>query len=248
MKIIGIIPARYQSERLPGKPLVDLAGKTMIARTYERVSEVKLFDEVVVATDDKRIYNEIVSIGGKALMTSSEHRSGTDRCAEAMRQLAYCPDQLIVVNIQGDEPFVLAEQIEELIHCFDNNEIDIATLIKEVDVADDLQNANVVKVVKTDGNRALYFSRFPVPFKRDVSGEAVVYYRHIGMYAYKGDVLDRIVKLPVSSLEKAEMLEQLRWLQAGYTIYTYITHYKTAFGIDTQEDVQKAVQYLRNHH
>jgi 3-deoxy-manno-octulosonate cytidylyltransferase (CMP-KDO synthetase) len=248
MRIIGIIPARYQSERFPGKPLIDLAGKTMIARTYEQASKVKSFSEIVVATDDQDIYDEVVSFCGKVVMTSSNHCSGTDRCADVMKQLGYNSRDVVVVNIQGDEPFILPEQIEELIHCFDNNEIGIATLIKEVDSEDDLLNSNIVKVVKTDFCNALYFSRFPIPFKRNTSMENIVHYRHIGMYAYRGDILNRIVDLPVSSLERAESLEQLRWLQAGYTIYTHITQYESAFGIDTPDDVKKAIQYIQHHH
>ena len=247
MDIIGIIPARYQSERLPGKPLIDLAGKTMIARTYEQVSKVAAFTELVVATDDDRIYNEVISFSGKVVMTNPNHCSGTDRCADALQQLGYEPKNVIVVNIQGDEPFVLPEQIEELIHCFDNNEIEIATLIKEIEAENDLHDPNVVKVVKKDDNDALYFSRFAIPYKRNTSINDIIYYRHIGMYAFRGNVLNRIVKLPVSSLERAESLEQLRWLQAGYNIHTYTTHYETAFGIDTQEDVNKAIQYIQNH-
>ena len=248
MDIIGIIPARYQSERLPGKPLIDLAGKSMIVRTYEQVSKINAFSELIVATDDSRIFNEVVSFGGKAVMTNLNHCSGTDRCADALQQLGYEPKHAIVVNIQGDEPFILPEQIEELIHCFNNKEIEIATLIKEIESENDLQDPNVVKVVKTDNNNALYFSRFSIPYKRNTSINDITYYRHIGMYAYRGDVLNRIVKLPVSSLERAESLEQLRWLQAGYHIHTHITKYETAFGIDTQNDVIKAIQYIQNHH
>ena len=248
MRIIGIIPARYQSERLPGKPLIDLLGKTMIARTYEQVSKVKSFSEIVVATDDQRIYDEVVSFDGKVIMTSSDHCSGTDRCADAIKQLGYNTGDFIVVNIQGDEPFILPEQIEELVHCFDNNEIGIATLIKKIESEDDLLNSNVVKVVKTNFDNALYFSRFPIPFKRNTSIGNVVHYRHIGMYAYRGDILNQIVKLPVSSLEKAESLEQLRWLQAGYSIHTHVSQYEHAFGIDTQDDVQKAIQYIQGYH
>ncbi len=248
MRIIGIIPARYQSERLPGKPLIDLAGKTMIARTYEQASKVKSFSEIVIATDDHRIYDEVISFGGKVVMTNSNHCSGTDRCADAIKQLGYNTGEVVVVNIQGDEPFILPEQIEELIHCFDNNEIGIATLIKEIESEDDLLNSNVVKVVKTDFGNALYFSRSSIPFKRNPLVGNIIYYRHIGMYAYRGDILSRIVNLPVSPLEKAEALEQLRWLQAGYTIHTHVTQYESAFGIDTLDDVKKAIQYIQDRH
>jgi 3-deoxy-manno-octulosonate cytidylyltransferase (CMP-KDO synthetase) len=245
MKIIGIIPARYRSLRFEGKPLIDLCGKTMIARTYEQVSKVKLFDRVVVATDDRRIYNEIVAVGGKPVLTSPSHRSGTDRCLEALQQLNYNPNETLVINIQGDEPFIQPLQIEELIHCFDTEDIQIATLIKRIESEENLHNLNMVKVVVSDKQKALYFSRYAIPYLRNISFEDSCFYKHIGMYAYRGNILQELVRLPVSSLEQAESLEQLRWLQAGYEIVTHLTQYETGIAIDTPEDREKAIQYIQ---
>ncbi|MDR0604384.1 MAG: 3-deoxy-manno-octulosonate cytidylyltransferase [Bacteroidales bacterium] len=247
MNIVGIIPARYQSVRFPGKPLVDLAGKAMIVRTYEQVSKVKQLTDVVVATDDKRIYQTIQSAGGKVLMTSLTHSSGTDRCADALEQLKLDIKNTIVVNIQGDEPFIQPQQIEELISCFDNPHTQIATVVKELHTENSLHNPNVVKVVLSDRGEALYFSRSVIPFMRDVAFGDISFYKHIGIYAYRAETLNEIVKLPVSPLEKAESLEQLRWLQSGYKIQTYITQYEDTVGIDTIEDVEKALSYIRNH-
>jgi 3-deoxy-manno-octulosonate cytidylyltransferase (CMP-KDO synthetase) len=238
MDFIGIIPARYQSVRFPGKPLIDLAGKTMIVRTYEQVLKVKQFVNVIVATDDQRIYQEVCSSGGKALMTADTHSSGTDRCADALSQLNYEPKKTIIVNIQGDEPFIQPEQIEEVIACFDNPNTQIATLIKEIETEEMLQNPNVVKVVVSDTGKALYFSRSPIPFLRNSSFKDAVFYKHIGIYAYRTDILNEIVKNPISPLEKAESLEQLRWLQAGYEIQTFLTQYEDTIGIDTPQDVE----------
>ena len=239
MNFIGIIPARYQSVRFPGKPLVDLAGKPMIVRTYEQVCKVKLFENVIVATDDQRIYQAVSSSGGKAVMTSDTHTSGTERCADALSQLNYAPNETVVVNIQGDEPFIQPEQIEEIMACFDNPNTQIATLIKKIENEEMLQNPNVVKAVVSDSGKALYFSRFAIPFLRDNSFEDAVFYKHIGIYAYRSEVLNAIVKLPISSLEKAESLEQLRWLQAGYEIQTFQTQHEDTIGIDTPQDLEK---------
>ena len=248
MNFIGIIPARYQSARFPGKPLVDLAGKTMIVRTYEQVVKVKQFVNVVVATDDQRIYQEVCSAGGRAVMTARTHTSGTERCADALSQLNYNPTETIVVNIQGDEPFIQPEQIEEVIACFDRPNVQIATLIKKIESEEMLQNSNVVKTVVSDTGKALYFSRSAIPFLRNSSFEDVVFYKHIGIYAYRADILHEIVKIPMSSLEKAEVLEQLRWLQAGYEIQTVVTQYEDTIGIDTKEDVEKALLYKKLNH
>ena len=238
MDFIGIIPARYHSVRFPGKPLVDLAGKSMIVRTYEQVSKVKRLSKVVVATDDERIYQAVHSAGGNVVMTSPTHTSGTDRCAEALSQLRYEQNKTVVVNIQGDEPFIKPEQIEELIACFDNSDTQIATLIKKIETEEMLQNPNVVKTVVSDTGKALYFSRFAVPFLRNGSFEDVIFYKHIGIYAYRAEVLNEIVKIPISSLEKAESLEQLRWLQAGYEIQTLATQHEDTIGIDTPQDLE----------
>ena len=243
MDFIGIIPARYQSVRFVGKPLVDLAGKSMIVRTYEQACKVKQFVNVVVATDDKRIYEEIVSSGGKAIMTANTHVSGTDRCAEALTLLNCEQKNTVVVNIQGDEPFIQPQQIEELIACFDNPNTKIATIIKKIETEEILHNPNIVKVVVSDTGKALYFSRCAIPFLRNSYFEDVNFYKHIGIYAYKAEVLNEIVKIPSSSLEKAELLEQLRWLQAGYEIQTVKTKYEDTIGIDTKEDVEKALLY-----
>jgi 3-deoxy-manno-octulosonate cytidylyltransferase (CMP-KDO synthetase) len=245
--IIGIIPARYQSVRFPGKPLVDLSGRVMIVRTYEQVSKVKQLTDVLVATDDERIYNTIQAIGGKALMTSSAHVSGTERCADALEQLNPDIKNTVVVNIQGDEPFIQPQQIEELISCFDDANTQIATLVKRIDSEDNLHNPNVVKVVLSNSGNVLYFSRSMIPFVRDAVLEGVPFYKHIGIYAYRAETLNEIVKIPASSLEKAESLEQLRWLQAGYKVQTYITQYEDTIGIDTMEDVEKAISYIHKH-
>ena len=238
MDFLGIIPARYQSVRFPGKPLVDIAGKPMIIRTYEQVLKVKQFVNVVVATDDQRIYKEVLSFGGNAVMTAHTHTSGTERCAEAFSQLSKKQENTVVVNIQGDEPFIQPEQIEELIACFDNSDVQIATLIKKIDREEVLQNPNVVKVVISNEKKALYFSRYSIPFLRNNSMQEIDFYKHIGIYAYRADILSEIVKLPPSPLEKAESLEQLRWLQAGYTIQTVETQYDDTIGIDTPQDIE----------
>ena len=237
MNFIGIIPARYASTRFPGKPLCKIGKQTMIECTYNQASKVKEFSEVVVATDDVRIYDAVVSFGGKAVMTSSAHCSGTDRCAEVFQQLNYKPEDTVVVNIQGDEPFIKPEQIQELIGCFSFSDVRIATLIKKIDSQAVLDNPNVVKVVISNENHALYFSRYPIPFLRNSSFENVDFYQHIGIYAYQAAVLEALVKIPPSALEKAESLEQLRWLQAGYIIYVQQTQYEASAGIDTPEDL-----------
>jgi 3-deoxy-manno-octulosonate cytidylyltransferase (CMP-KDO synthetase) len=246
MNIIGVIPARYQSVRFPGKPLVDLAGKAMIVRTYEQVSKVKLFSDVIVATDDERIYRKIHTIGGKAVITSSTHVSGTERCAETISLLNIDPTNTVVVNIQGDEPFIQPQQIEELIACFDSANTQIATLVKELNMANDLHDPNIVKAVLSNSGSVLYFSRSLIPFVRDASLEGISFYKHIGIYAYRAETLNEIVKLPVSSLEKAESLEQLRWLQAGYKIQSRVTQYEDTVGIDTVEDVERALLFIQN--
>ena len=238
MDFIGIIPARYASTRFEGKPLCRIGGRTMIECVYSQVVRVKEFRTVAVATDDVRIYEEVVSFGGKAVMTSPNHCSGTDRCAEAFRLLDCPSENAVVVNIQGDEPFIKPEQIRELLACFSLPDIQIATLIKKIDLPETLANPNVVKVVVSDENRALYFSRQPIPFLRNASFEAADFYKHIGIYAYRAEVLAALVQLPPSSLERAESLEQLRWLQAGYGIHAQQTQYEAGIGIDTPQDLE----------
>jgi 3-deoxy-manno-octulosonate cytidylyltransferase (CMP-KDO synthetase) len=245
MKILGVIPARFASTRFPGKPLVDIAGKTMVQRVYEQVKKATLVSDVVVATDDVRIMDHVQSFGGKAVMTSATHPSGTDRCFEAYQLMN---DEFnYVINIQGDEPFIRPEQID-LLAALLNGETYIATLVKELKDQESLFNANVVKAVVSLSGKALYFSRSPIPHarnsKEDVWLSQHKYFKHIGMYAYRTDVLEALTKLPVSPLEKTESLEQLRWLDNGYEILTTETKSET-IGIDTPEDLQKALAYLQ---
>ena len=246
MKFIGIIPARYASTRFPGKPLADMKGKYMIQRVYEQVR--KILDNVCVATDDDRIFNAVKSFGGNVVMTSAEHRSATDRCFEASNRLGGNED--VIINIQGDEPFIKPEQFESLIACFDSPQTQIATLVRPFEATEGyeaLANPNSPKVILNDKNEALYFSRSINPYMRNISPEQWpdkhVYYKHIGMYGYKADILSQITRLPQSSLEIAESLEQLRWLQNGYTIKVGITTQET-IGIDTPDDLQKALTLL----
>ena len=246
MKFIGIIPARYASTRFPGKPLADMKGKYMIQRVYEQAR--KVLDHVCVATDDDRIFNAVQSFGGEVVMTSAQHRSGTDRCFEAYRTLGGHED--VVINIQGDEPFIKPEQIESLIACFDSPQIQIATLVRPFEASEGyeaLANPNSPKVVLNEWHEALYFSRSVIPYLRGVEPAEWLarhtYYKHIGMYGYRADVLGQITCLPQSSLELAESLEQLRWLQNGYTIKVGITTQET-IGIDTPADLEKAIALL----
>lgn len=246
MKFIAIIPARYASTRFPGKPLADMGGKPMIQRVYEQVK--KAVDEVRVATDDSRIFDVVESFGGKAIMTSSQHRSGTDRIQEAYTKIGEPFD--VVINVQGDEPFIRPEQIQALKDCFDSSEIQLATLVKpfkKEDGFDVLFNSNSPKVVINKQNEAIYFSRSIIPYIRDVHHsewlDKHTFYKHIGMYAYRADILKEITLLPQSSLEKAESLEQLRWIENGYRIRVGYTHVET-IGIDTPEDMEKALAFL----
>ena len=249
MKFIGIIPARYASSRFPGKPLADLGGKPMIQRVYERVSGV--LDDVAVATDDNRIAAAVEAFGGRVVMTSAEHRSGTDRVREAADILATDAD--VVINIQGDEPFIAPSQIEALKACFDTDGVDIASLARQFDPAlgfDALFDPNLVKVVMGDRGNALYFSRSIIPYVRSTDWqhwlEKQTFYTHVGIYAYRREVLRAIASLPQSPLELAESLEQLRWLSAGYTIRMAVTNEPT-IGIDTPADLEAAVEYLKQH-
>lgn len=247
IKYIGIIPARYGSTRFPAKPLAMLGGKPVIQHVWERVSEV--LDRVVVATDDDRIANTVAAFGGKAVMTSPEHRSGTDRCYEAYINNAGNED--VIINIQGDEPFIAPSQIEAVMQCFVDDSTDIATLIRpfapELPFSS-LENPNVVKVVVDSHNKARYFSRSVIPYvrgeDRDRWPSVVQYYTHIGLYAYRAHVLGEITRLSQSRLELAESLEQLRWLENGYTIQTAISDVAT-IGIDTPADLERAEQYLK---
>lgn len=257
MKCIGIIPARYASSRFPGKPLAEICGKSMIQRVYEQAS--KVLDTVIVATDDERIYDCVKAFGGVVYMTSSEHRCGTDRICEAYqlyrasgngnRVLDNGDQDIVVVNIQGDEPFIQPEQIQAVIDCFPT---DIATLAKPYTAQDDLQELltpNVVKVVFSEQTgEALYFSRSVIPYLRGVEQSEWLgkgqYFSHIGLYAYRADVLMRITQMPQSPLEKAESLEQLRWLENGLKIKVAVSHTKS-IGIDTPEDLEHAIAYFQ---
>ena len=247
MKFIAIIPARYASTRFPGKPLAVLGGKTVIQRVYEQVAGV--LDEAVVATDDERIYEAVKAFGGKVEMTSTEHRSGTDRCREAYEKQGMEYD--VVVNVQGDEPFIRREQLLALKACFENPSTQIATLVKpfaKEDGIEALENPNSPKVVLDGNGQALYFSRSVIPYLRGVERSVWLnthtFYKHIGIYAFRAEVLKEVTSLPQSSLEKAESLEQLRWLENGYRIGVGITDCET-IGIDTPEDLERAEQFLK---
>ncbi len=246
MNFIGIIPARYQSTRFPGKPLALIHKKPMIQWVYENVA--KAVNEVWVATDDDRIYKTVEEFGGKAIKTLSTHQSGTDRCAEAAQKLSGKINFDVVINVQGDEPFIKPEQIELLKSCFDSD-ADIATLIKKVNDNEEIFNPNRPKVVTDNQQNAMYFSRSPIPFLRgNEKSEWLTkhdFWAHIGMYAYKKEVLQEISKLKQTSLESAESLEQLRWLENGYRIKTAVTTYQS-IGIDTPEDLNAALQLLKN--
>lgn len=245
MKFIGIIPARYASTRFPGKPLADMAGKPMIQRVYEQVAGV--LDAVCVATDDVRIENAVKAFGGRVVMTSDQHRSGTDRCYEAFCKAGSGYD--IIVNIQGDEPFIHPEQIETIKACFADTDTEIATLVKPFRPDDDFEtalfNANSPKVVLNRNSEAMYFSRSIIPYMRGKDYKEWLpnhtYYKHIGLYAYRADTLRAITLLPQSPLELVESLEQLRWLENGYKIKVGITHRET-IGIDTPEDMERALK------
>lgn len=248
MKFLGIIPARYASTRFPGKPLALLGGKTVIQRVYEQVAGV--LGDAYVATDDERIETAVKAFGGKVVMTSVDHKSGTDRCYEACCKIG--GDFDVVVNIQGDEPFITHSQLQAVRACFDDPTTQIATLVKPF-TADEpfaaLENVNSPKVVLNANRNALYFSRSIIPYQRNAGQEDWLknhtYYKHIGLYAYRTGVLKEITALAQSSLELAESLEQLRWLENGYTIKVGLSDVET-IGIDTPEDLKRAETFLNN--
>jgi len=239
MNILGIIPARYASTRFPGKPLADIAGKTMIRRVYEQAKKCAHLSEVIVATDDERIYEHVIAFGGKVEMTSSDHQSGTDRCAEVAQ---IHPSYEVITNIQGDEPYIDPGQISKLISCFNDNETQIATLVKKALTNEELNNTNSPKVIVNKHSEAIYFSRAPLPHIRGQEPQNwlqhFTYFKHIGIYGYRADILQQITKLPISSLEKAESLEQLRWIENGYKIKVAETDLET-YAIDTPEDLER---------
>lgn len=245
LRYVAIIPARYASTRFPGKPLVNIGGKTMIQRVYEQVK--RAVENVYVATDDQRIYDAVIAFGANVIMTSDQHRSGTDRCFEAFTKLDEWFD--VVINVQGDEPFIQPEQIETLINCFDDEETQIATLVKKIGMndIDVLFNPNSPKVVTDNKNHALYFSRSPIPYKRGLDESKWLteheYYKHIGIYAYRSEVLAEIVKMQPSKLEIAESLEQLRWIENGLRVKVGYSDVESQ-GIDTPEDLEKIAALL----
>lgn len=241
--IVGIIPARYASTRFPGKPLIDLGGKTMIQRVYEQARKAGLLSEVVVATDDDRIYNHLQALGYSVTMTSPDHTNGTERCLEALSKLAGNFDY--VINIQGDEPFIDPLQIDTLASVLDGS-VELGTLIKKITDDALLDTPNTVKVVFNHDREALLFSRSCIPHLRGVERNDRLrrfdFFKHIGIYAYRCDVLKKITTLPMSPLEKAESLEQLRWLENGYRIKLVETELET-IGIDSPEDIEKARKF-----
>lgn len=249
MKFIGIIPARYASTRFPAKPLALLGGKSVIQRVYEQVAGI--LDVAYVATDDERIEQVVKGFGGKVVMTSVHHKSGTDRCYEAFQKVGEGYD--VIVNIQGDEPFIHRSQLEAVKACFEDETTQIATLVKPFTVDDGfeaLENVNSPKVVVNKSMQALYFSRSIIPYQRNKDKEdwlgSHTYYKHIGLYAYRAEVLKEITSLPQSSLELAESLEQLRWLENGYTIKVGVSDVET-IGIDTPQDLARAEAFLQQH-
>lgn len=250
MKFVGIIPARYASTRFPGKPLADIFGKPMIQHVYERASQV--FDTVVVATDDDRIAQAVTYFGGRVVMTATTHRTGTDRCYEAYTKLAEPFD--VVVNIQGDEPFIAIEQMELLKNCFTANDVQIATLVKPFapdTTWNELQNPNTPKVLIDAHSEAIYFSRSVVPYMRGVQPDqwaaAHTFYKHIGIYAYRADVLARITHMPQGVLEQCESLEQLRWIENGLHIKVAVTTAEN-YSVDTPDDLAKILQLHKQTH
>ncbi len=249
MKILVVIPSRYASSRFPGKPMADICGKSMVQRVYGQAAAARV-DKVVVATDDARIAGHVKQFGGQVLMTGTHHANGTSRCREAVeilenRNLFFD----VVINVQGDEPMIRPEHLNQVANQFRNGQTDIATLVHPISSRSELFDPNVVKVVTDNKKQALYFSRHPIPFLRNEPQEKwpekATYYKHIGIYGYRTGVLKQIVSLPGGKLESAEKLEQLRWLENGYRITTEITDYE-GIGVDTPEDLQKLINKICN--
>lgn len=244
MKFIAVIPARYASTRFPGKPLAVLGGKTVIQRVYEQA--VSILPEAYVATDDERILQAVEAFGGRAVMTRADHKSGTDRIQEAVEKIATDAD--VIINIQGDEPFIQPSQIETLMHLFDDPATQIGTLGKRFETIDAVRNPNSPKIVADRRGFALYFSRSVIPYIRGIeANEWLSHYpflKHLGIYAYRREVLAEVTRLPQSALEKAESLEQLRWLENGYRIRVGLTDVETV-GIDTPEDLARAESFCK---
>lgn len=246
MKVTGIIPARYASSRFPGKPLIDLAGKSMLQRVYERCLLSTSLNEIIIATDDQRIFDHAKTFTDKVCMTDANHPSGTDRCAEVVALMNLDTD--VVVNIQGDEPLINPHQIDLLVSCFNDPQTQIATLIKPITNTEVLFNPNTPKVILDEHDFAIYFSRETIPHLRNIDKsewlEHHTFYQHIGIYAYQTQVLQEITKLPQSALEKSESLEQLRWISNQYKIKTAITNEET-IAIDSPEDVHRVISLLK---
>ena len=245
MKFIGIIPARYASTRFPGKPLALLGGKPVIQHVYEKVAAV--LEAAYVATDDERIYDVVKSFGGQVVMTRTDHKSGTDRIEEAIEKIGGEWD--VVVNVQGDEPFVAKSQLDTICHCFDDSTTQIATLGKPFESMEAVQNPNSPKIVVDNMGFAMYFSRSVIPYVRGKEKSSWLthyhpFLKHLGIYAYRKDVLRQVTQLPQSSLEIAESLEQLRWLQNGFKIKVGTTDVETV-GIDTPQDLERAEEFLK---
>ncbi|CAN5486375.1 3-deoxy-manno-octulosonate cytidylyltransferase [soil metagenome] len=251
MKILGVIPARYASSRFPGKPLADLLGKSMVHRVYLQCKKSKYLSEIVVATDHQEIYNHVLGFGGNAVLTSDQHPSGTDRCCEAMELHSDSFD--FVVNIQGDEPFIDPQQIDLLCASIEST-TELATLIQKIITVEQLLSPGEAKVVLNHKKEAMFFSRSPIPFIQKIEQknwlDHAQFYRHVGLYAYRKDILKKITQLPVSPLEKAESLEQLRWIENGFKIKTVETDAEEGLCIDTPDDLLRAIEYMkkmRNH-
>lgn len=244
MKILGVIPARYASTRFPGKPLADIGGKSMIRRVCEQAAQCAALEQVVVATDDPRIADHVKAFGGSAVLTSPDHQSGTDRCAEVARLL---PGFDVYINIQGDEPFIDPGQIRAVAACFDIPGTELATLVRRISSTEELMNPNTPKVVISTQSEAIYFSRTPIPYFRGLEPGAWLgghtYYKHIGIYGYRKETLQQITALPVSALERTEALEQLRWLENGLRIRVAETDTETR-AVDTPEDLEKIREHF----
>lgn len=243
MNVLGIIPARYGSSRFPGKPLLELKGKTMIQRVYEGASHSKMITTLVVATDDQRIFDEVIRFGGNVVMTGSEHVSGTDRCGEVLEKYK---DIDVAINIQGDEPLIDFRQLDTLLQVFEKQEIQIATLGIKTNSMEDILNPNRIKIVVDKNDKALYFSRSPIPNFVNYSKDPLDFYpflRHIGVYAYRATILKELTQLLPTDLEKIESLEQLRWLFHGYSIHVAYTNIETP-NIDSPEDVESVLSKI----
>jgi 3-deoxy-manno-octulosonate cytidylyltransferase (CMP-KDO synthetase) len=246
VKIVGIIPARYASTRFPGKPLIDIAGKSMIQRVFEQAKKSTSLSEVIVATDDARIEQHVKAFGGNVIMTADSHQSGTDRCFEAIQK--YNGNADVVINIQGDEPFIQPQQIDLLAACFNSNDVQLATLIKKISNNEELFNVNTPKVIidENDGN-AIYFSRQTIPYIREKQTNDWLanhtFYKHIGIYGYTIKALSEITVLQPSLLERAEGLEQLRWIENGYKIKVNLTDFESV-AIDVPDDLKKLTKFL----